>query len=476
MRICFYAPTQLLFEHDPRNSQLMLSVYDSGFLHINRELGALISVFDSELLDPRYVHYFGSLPGLTPPVDGWESSISESTSAVHVASPPSFDLKTHSFITRIDISGDFQIIPSDESLSVRHISPCAIMVICGAIQHQCNFPFPVNQIKASIRDSVSEVWIQAVALIVGTSDGGLYSLEPFPLVQLHDEIYLNRNLPFINFTKLPKLNIYDNRLDLNAKHHECVMLHLSSMFSNDESERRRTLPDNLKSVKNTIHNFLWPEKSKHAFILMPSKKDCPPMLFLISGIYLDVNSHSVVVEAYVVPDTSVIGKGSNVVVGITVGENVIKFWKSALPALAERCRTWQHKPSCEYTREFGAQETRPLSLCSCGLGKVGKDFTTRKVGKSLRPTLLESQSQQSSRHPTSKTQGVFTKWRVTTGFHFRSRIRFLPMRQSVAYVGSRKPICVEGVRRPGIAPRTVRNVIGRSIRSLVASEVESFIV
>jgi hypothetical protein len=35
---------------------------------------------------------------------------------------------------------------------------------------------------------------------------------------------------------------------------------------------------------------------------------------------------------------------------------------------------------------------------------------------------------------------------------------------------------VEDVRRPGIAPRTVRNMIGRSTKSFVAFEVESIIV
>ena len=139
------------------------------------------------------------------------------------------------------------------------------------------------------------------------------------------------------------------------------------------------------SVKNTIHTFLWPEKSKRAFILMPSKRDDPPMLFLISGTYLDFNSHSVVAEGYVIPDTSIIGKGSNVVGIITVGENVMKFWRSALPALAERCRTWQHKNSCEYTREFHAQEEKSLSLCSCGLGKFGKDFADEKSWQKFAP-------------------------------------------------------------------------------------------
>lgn len=54
---------------------------------------------------------------------------------------------------------------------------------------------------------------------------------------------------------------------------------------------------------------------------------------------------------------------------IKVDDDESRLWKEMLPALVERCRQWEHRPSCEYK----AKAQIPLSvengqtpLCSCG--------------------------------------------------------------------------------------------------------------
>lgn len=48
------------------------------------------------------------------------------------------------------------------------------------------------------------------------------------------------------------------------------------------------------------------------------------------------------------------------------------LWQHLLPALTERCRTWSHRPSCEYqlARKVPlSTELGCISLCTCGEGK-----------------------------------------------------------------------------------------------------------
>jgi hypothetical protein len=61
-----------------------------------------------------------------------------------------------------------------------------------------------------------------------------------------------------------------------------------------------------------------------------------------------------------------------------VDDAELRLWKRCLPALAERCRTWDHDPA---TCEYAAQGRVPLSLedgkqvlCSCGQGELPDEF------------------------------------------------------------------------------------------------------
>lgn len=64
---------------------------------------------------------------------------------------------------------------------------------------------------------------------------------------------------------------------------------------------------------------------------------------------------------------------------LKVNAEELVLWKTTLPALAERCRTWMHREdTCEYLAAGGKV---PLSvvegehfLCSCGQGHFPKDF------------------------------------------------------------------------------------------------------
>ena len=104
-------------------------------------------------------------------------------------------------------------------------------------------------------------------------------------------------------------------------------------------------------------------------------------LIFATGIRHDLDLGSVVMEAYVVPFTiprveellkslHALQMTEPSVIRVSKDESIL--WKRMLPALAERCRTWKHKSTCEYRNKGAPLSTEEgrLPLCSCGEGKI----------------------------------------------------------------------------------------------------------
>ncbi|TFB07374.1 hypothetical protein CCMA1212_000313 [Trichoderma ghanense] len=116
--------------------------------------------------------------------------------------------------------------------------------------------------------------------------------------------------------------------------------------------------------------------------------DIQAMIFA-SAVRLDGDTASVVLDAAILALTSrflTTGESAEFlkemklldVLALKVDDEEMALWKKTIPSLIERCRTWNHRPSCEYTKQ-GA--TVPLSLeperpwiCSCGNGRMPDDF------------------------------------------------------------------------------------------------------
>jgi hypothetical protein len=103
-----------------------------------------------------------------------------------------------------------------------------------------------------------------------------------------------------------------------------------------------------------------------------------------SGFFLDGGNGSIVLAAAVIPWTTAMQQDAKVrtflqdqhhVIDVRLNDDEMRFWKTVLPALAERCREWSHGPACEYAAP-GARiplslESKGPVLCSCGQGHLG---------------------------------------------------------------------------------------------------------
>ncbi|KAL8683234.1 MAG: hypothetical protein Q9224_006701 [Gallowayella concinna] len=120
---------------------------------------------------------------------------------------------------------------------------------------------------------------------------------------------------------------------------------------------------------------------------LTKRKSCHTIIF-VNSMRHDLDLGSVVLDAWVLPLTiervhklrgalPPLMSAKPEPLGVQLSDRESILWKRLLPALAERCRTSNHKASCEYR----AEGKIPLSveddqnpLCSCGEGKVPADF------------------------------------------------------------------------------------------------------
>ncbi|KAK4222360.1 hypothetical protein QBC38DRAFT_490046 [Podospora fimiseda] len=123
----------------------------------------------------------------------------------------------------------------------------------------------------------------------------------------------------------------------------------------------------------------------------PSAEKGVNMLVFVSAIRLDAAHGGVVLDAAIIPFTkSLVDSGvleefllilrTLECCTITVDDAELLLWKKCLPALAERCRTWEHdKHKCEYIKQGQVPvslEDGGRVLCSCGQGKLPDGFIT----------------------------------------------------------------------------------------------------
>ena len=187
-----------------------------------------------------------------------------------------------------------------------------------------------------------------------------------------------------------------------------LITHASLMWSSRERRIReagmagQALPSNLRQddrvdFKDGVFSLLMhytglQGNQARVFALHRADAGGVHVFLFVSALKLDLANHTAVLDTAVLPlshemlrDRTVqkfLGglQSNEQVCVISVTEMELKLWKQVLPALAERCRTWKHKPeSCEYLSTGEIPPPKGLEdantpLCSCGNGKIPPKF------------------------------------------------------------------------------------------------------
>ena len=226
-------------------------------------------------------------------------------------------------------------------------------------------------------------------------------LSPFPISR-EGQLFNLLNIHYLNLNRLPAL-----KLPLEHEKLQWVPLHLGLTLSdNERTARRNSTRDDrgsLINLKQSIEAVFkrWAEVDKSSenvesrfrpFALYNPNRIGIYTLIFVNDIRLDLASHTIVADACVIPLSQqnksklspVLESIEGVVINTPDGET--KLWRLLLPALAERCRTWKHLPTCEYLlrgipADAKSLEFKASSLCSCGRGKDLGIFGTKSEWK-----------------------------------------------------------------------------------------------
>ena len=404
LHICVLVPTWLLLATNPKELEVSLQLFHEHAIKLQMKtaLNADLEVFRARLLSTEYVHLCESFPGLTvpdtTPISELKSNIAVTNDRYEITLP-SLTPGAQTFITRVTLKGKAELerLAGGASINVELVSSCAVAVKCEKSIYTCRFPFPVSSQGLRILVARKSGWIEVISrLLPAQISESAHEGNPLPLVRDKRYGLCPWNMPYLNFNALPKIGAGEYKVMQDS----WFRLHLFGMYADYEAPLING-PDTEKHgclfefKKSLLHVFEFIADGNPAepivFTLAPNDSQMfvagGPLLFFCTGLYLDTNNSSIVAEVYVVPMTvslttdprffSVLSRWGPTM-SMSVYPDVYMMWKSLLPAMAERCRDWEHTSCCEFANGVPAFDPEKSPLCSCGLGKVGKNFLQSK--------------------------------------------------------------------------------------------------
>ncbi|KAL9098833.1 MAG: hypothetical protein Q9163_005576 [Psora crenata] len=303
---------------------------------------------------------------------------------------------TH-FHNHVDFSQDSagaKALASGSTIRIEHTCPSTItMCIGAAVRHIINYPFSVEGSRAKLRIARKSSWVEVEAPIKAFN--GVDRFDSWTQMAIRDNgVLMCKDIPRIDLSIQPLIPL-SKGIDTTW-----IPIFLGPTLSDAEcaTSKATTNSPTSGSVKvdfkrslNTLFSFyVRTEPNKRLNIgkccrtfQLSIEGSCHTIIFA-SALHLDLDLGSIVLEAFALPLTipkvtalaqslkNLQEAGNPLSILVTPAESVL--WKRLLPALAERCRIYPHKPDCEYRRP-GA--TIPLSieeagnpLCSCGEGQI----------------------------------------------------------------------------------------------------------
>ncbi|KAL9945975.1 hypothetical protein D7B24_000395 [Verticillium nonalfalfae] len=407
----FYVPTGAL-QAEPKSALIGLEVQvnPQSLAFYSPVLGPEMLVFQARLDAVKHVFVTKYLPG-------------QKRYPVYCAAPGNFDISTDTpgisgqsrFMAETDLSGKItsivgrlsqlpqqaeKLLKNKAAVKLRQASPFTVefVFVDTNVALPMTFPVPVDSRNGRTRVARKSGYVEAVVPFG----------EPLSLPALTDFMYpslaaqdvksglipVTLNSPHLALDRLPILNLSDkNSLGW-------LTSLTSAQFSPREAQAREASQNG--GVKSASARLNFKESLFTIFMIASGLQggqtglfaiDHPDrggihMLLFVSAFRLDGASSSIVLDAAVLPLTISIITSGDVgdflmtlrtleICSITVDDDELVLWKRALPALAERGRSWSHKKSCEYA-ESGkiplSVEPGESVLCSCGAGRFPDNF------------------------------------------------------------------------------------------------------
>ncbi|MCJ1410466.1 hypothetical protein MMC19_004551 [Ptychographa xylographoides] len=297
-----------------------------------------------------------------------------------------------------DSSEESQALVRGNKVEVIEISPCTLKMSLGTKSSpRLVFPLPIIGSNHKIRVARKSRWIEVTVPVSTANDREGFSENPFP-IGLTMSSPDSTVIPW-DFIRTP-IDLYPLiKIDRHTDY-SWTKLMLSNVFSDKEREDPRKLkgtPLALSDLKQSVQLLLLSFVGRNPgcgfvrnFCLQREDHLGVDTIIMVENLRHDLNSQSVVLEAYVVSltiartihlDKALANWVKAKPLSISVSTDEARLWKCLLPALSERCRNYAHKPTCEYKSD-GIPRTTATDkspLCSCGEGKVSDEFLADPV-------------------------------------------------------------------------------------------------
>ena len=283
-------------------------------------------------------------------------------------------------------SAESKALSSGAAIAVIEHSPNTVMLAIGSsLKRKVVFPFPIRGSNPKTKVARKSSWIEIAVPIFTALDGDRFdswtqmiveSGRP-PLCWSVPRVNLESQ-PLAKFPKKEDPSWLSTFMGTTFSDAERPLRSLSqATTTNTKYDLKQSLGTIFLSFAGLNENYSGPSKT---FQLALETTGAHTIIFATS-IRFDLDLGSVVMEAYVVPLTisrvkelfrplSALQESQPLSIRVSNEESIL--WKRMLPALAERCRTWNHKSTCEYQSRGAPLSTEEgqSPLCSCGEGII----------------------------------------------------------------------------------------------------------
>ncbi|KAF8348729.1 hypothetical protein F5887DRAFT_597878 [Amanita rubescens] len=410
----FYVPSHILASNGPQ--KVLLSIQHSPLAAkiLAPPLGPSLILFSVELTERGHVHITRERPGNSGELQKLQNiSFAQPTveGTQRLCDPVKVTLDSANrevaFLTgRVNIQ-DLKAkaaLANGATVSVNQISPRAMQISIGNNLQNIAYPFPINSTDSRTRIARKSSYVEIDVNISGPLEKLGMSLKPFPVIQ-QDKTLSLWNIHYLDLGRLPVLDLSSsNRLSFLPMHISMSYADRERRLCAAESEGRIKTSDLdvITRLKQSIQNLFVDssglgEVKRPVIGLTDPENGSVYTLIFTNGICLDLASHTVVIDACVLPLTLHLASRLINAFGrveretglaqILTKPDEVKAWKHLLPAFTERCRKWPHTANCEYLSKGVpvSEETYQSPLCSCGQGKNLGSFTQKKNWKEFAP-------------------------------------------------------------------------------------------
>lgn len=280
-----------------------------------------------------------------------------------------------------------------------------VMSIGDNFRHELKLPLPLDHAEGKTKIARKSLWIEYIAPVAKHSMLAARPDSVFPMYR--DEQYVTNggstarllthhrttlvleNLHYLSPDVLPKVFVGKNNSQANWVLH-CTRLETSTSAEEYAEQKRTgtystTSKSGRLSVKETISMMFMHIFGFRGLGMLESfalRKDNSGFAHIyVDAVRMDVSNQTVFLDsALVLLDHGNIVEYSkeafkvcpdSKIVAINTDENEEPFRRNLLPTFSERCRSWQHKATCEYNKTGAnmplSTKSYEKSMCSCGL-------------------------------------------------------------------------------------------------------------